>query len=140
MAIKSLYCQPKVCVRVNGKQSKPFDLRQECILSPLRFLIYMNWVDELSQTNECVTIGRCKISFAGFLGICPPTRIKWFCICLWHCWNENQHIQTETLHLSRNPVRSSLQVGGISLKQTEKFRYLRVALTSDGRKDEELDV
>ena len=24
MAIQSLYCQPEVCVRVNGKQSKAF--------------------------------------------------------------------------------------------------------------------
>ena len=35
-AIKSFYCRPEVCVRVNGKQSKPFHvgvgLRQGCVL------------------------------------------------------------------------------------------------------------
>ena len=45
-AIKSFYCSPEVCVRVNGKQSRPFHvgvgLRQECVLSPLLFIVYMN--------------------------------------------------------------------------------------------------
>ena len=48
--------------------------------------------------------------------------------------------KTEVLHLSRNPVQYSLQVGGVLLKQVEKFNYLGVAFTSDGRQDEELDV
>ena len=71
MAIKSLYCQPEVCVRVNGKQSKSFHvgigLRQGCVLSPLLFIIYMNWMYKLSRTDECVTIGRCKISWLLFV-------------------------------------------------------------------------
>ena len=66
MAIKSLYCQPEVCVRVNGKQPKSFHvgvgLRQGCVLSLLLFIIYMNWMDKLRRTDECVTIGRYKIS------------------------------------------------------------------------------
>ena len=33
-----------------------------------------------------------------------------------------------------------MQVGGVSFKQVEKFKYLGVAFTSDGRQDEELDV
>ena len=45
-AIKSFYCRPEVCVRVNGKQSKPFHvvvgLRQAYVLSPLLFIVYMN--------------------------------------------------------------------------------------------------
>ena len=69
MVIKLLYCQPEVCVRVNGKQS-PFyvgvGLRQGCVWSPLFLIIYMkcymNWMDKLSQIDECVKIGRCKIS------------------------------------------------------------------------------
>ena len=66
MAITSLYCQPEVCVCVNGKQSKLFHvavgLRQGCVLSPLLFIIYMNWMDKFSRTDKCVMIGRCKIS------------------------------------------------------------------------------
>jgi len=59
-AIKSLYCQPEVCVRVSGKQLKPFlvgvGLRQGCILSSLLFIIYMNWIDKRSQTYSYATI------------------------------------------------------------------------------------
>ena len=33
-----------------------------------------------------------------------------------------------------------LQVNGATLKQVEKFQYLRVTLASDGRQDEELDT
>ena len=48
--------------------------------------------------------------------------------------------KTEVLHLSRNPDQSVLQVNGATLKQVEKFKYLGVANTSDGRQDEELDT
>ena len=62
---KSLYCQPEVCVRVNGKQSKSLHVgvgvQQGCALTPALFITYMNWMDKLSRTNECITIGRCKI-------------------------------------------------------------------------------
>ena len=47
--------------------------------------------------------------------------------------------KTEVLHLSRNPVQCSLQVGGVSLKLVEKLKYLGVAFMSDGQ-DKELDV
>ena len=60
-AIKSFYCRPEICVRVNIRQSKPFhvsvELRQGCVLSPLLFIVYMNWIDECSQADECATIG-----------------------------------------------------------------------------------
>ena len=48
--------------------------------------------------------------------------------------------KTEVLHLSRNPNPCVLQVNGATLKQVEKFKYLGVAFTSDGRQDEELDT
>ena len=48
--------------------------------------------------------------------------------------------EIEILHLLRNPVQCSLQVGDVSLKQMEKFKYLGVAFTSDGRQNKELDV
>ena len=48
--------------------------------------------------------------------------------------------KTEVLHLSRNPEQCVLQVNGATLKQVEKFKYLEVAFTSDGRQDEELDT
>ena len=58
--IKSFYCQPEVCVQVNDKQSKPFHvgirLWQGRILSPLLFIVYMNWIDKCSQADECAMI------------------------------------------------------------------------------------
>ena len=48
--------------------------------------------------------------------------------------------KTEVLHLSRNPDQYSLQVNGATLMQVEKFKYLVVAFTSDGRLDKKLDT
>ena len=48
--------------------------------------------------------------------------------------------KTEVLRLSRNPDQCPLQVNGATLKQVEKFKYLGVAFTSDGRQGEELDI
>ena len=60
-AIKSFYCRPEVCVRVNGKQSKPLyvgiGLRQGCVLSPLLFIACMNWINKRRQADDCATIG-----------------------------------------------------------------------------------
>ena len=130
---------------VNGKQSKSFrvsvGLRKGCVLSPLLlFIVFMKMMDKLSQTNGCVTIGFCKISrllFAddlvllafsepglqhalnGFAATCGIVSIK------------ISTSKTEVLHLSRNFVQYSLPVGGVSLKQVEKFKYLGIVLASD---------
>ena len=48
--------------------------------------------------------------------------------------------KTEVLHLSRNPDHCVLQVNGATLNQVEKFKFLGVGFTSDGRQDEELDT
>ena len=71
--IKSFYCWPEVCVRVNGKQSKPFQhvgvgLRQRYVLSTLLFIVYMNWINKCCQVEKCATIGSCKISHLLFAG------------------------------------------------------------------------
>ena len=64
-AIKSFYCRPEVCVRVNGKQSKPFHvgvgIRQGCILSLLLSIVYMSWIDQW---------------FTTFNGLWPPSRVS----------------------------------------------------------------
>ena len=153
MAIKSLYFQPEVCVRVNGKQSNSFHvgvgLRQECILSPLFFLIYMYWMNKLSQSDVCVTTGRSKISrllFADDLVLLASSEsglqfaLNGFAAACNIAGMKISTSKNEVLHLSKNPVQCSLQVGGVLLKQVEKFKYLGVAFTSDERQDEELDV
>ena len=48
--------------------------------------------------------------------------------------------KTETMCLSRQPKQCSLQIGGVPLKQSEKFKYLGVSFTSDGRQNSESDI
>ena len=152
-AIKSFYCRLEVCVRVNGKQSKPFHvgvgLRQGCVLSPLLFIVYMNWIDKCSQADECATIGNCKISrllFADDLVLLSSTEsglqraLNSFADACNTAGMKISTAKTEVLHLSRNPDQCVLQANGATLKQVEKFKYLGVAFTSDGRQDEELDT
>ena len=123
-------------------------LRQGCVLSPLLFIVYMNWIDKYSQADECATIGNCKISrllFADDLvlvssTVWPPARIKCFADACHTTGMKISTAKTEVLHLSRNPDQCVLQVNGATLKQVEKFKYLGVAFTSDGRQDKELDT
>ena len=152
-AIKSFYCRPEVCVRVNGKQSEPFHagvgLRQGCVLSPLLFIVYMNWIDKCSQANDCAAIENCKISrllFADDLVLLSSAKsglqraLNSFAGACNTAGINISTAKTEVLHLSRNPDQCVLQVNGATLKQVEKFKYFGVAFTSDGRQDEELDT
>ena len=152
-AITSFYCRPEVCIWVNGKQSKPFHegvgLRQGCVSSPLLFIVYMNWMDKCSQADECATIGNCKISlvlFADDLVLLSSTEsglqraLNSFAYARYTAGMKISPAKTEVLRLSRNPDQSVLQVNGAIRKQIEKFKYLGVAFTSDGRQDEELDT
>ena len=124
-------------------------LGQGCVLSPLLFIVYMNWIDKCSQADECATIGNCKISrllFADDLVLLSSTESGLQCALNSFadaCNTAEMKIstaKTEVLHLSRNPDQCVLQVNGATLKQVEKFKYLGVAFTSDGRQDEELDT
>ena len=108
-------------------------LRQGCVLSPLLFIIYMNRMDKLSRTDECVTIVRYKISrlrFADDLVLLASSEsglqhaLNGFAAASDIAGMKISTSKTEVLYLSRNPVQSFLQVGGVSLKQVEKFKYL----------------
>ena len=48
--------------------------------------------------------------------------------------------KTETMCLSTQPKQYSLQIDGVPLKQSEKFKNLGVSFTSDGRQNSELDI
>ena len=109
----------------------------------------MNWIDKCSQADECATIGNCKISrllFADDLVLLSSTESGLQCALNSFadaCNTAGMKIstaKTEVFHLSRNPDQCVLQVNGATLKQVEKFMYLEVAVTSDGRQDEELDT
>ena len=152
-AVKSFYCQPGVCAEVNGKQSKPFQvgvgLWKGCVLSPLLFIVHMNWIDKCSQADECVTIENCKISrllFADDLVLLSSTEsglqraLNSFADACDTTVIKISTAKIKVLHFSENPHQCVLQVNGATLKQVERFKYLGVAFTSDGRQDEELDA
>ena len=123
--------------------------RQGCVLSPLLFIVYMNWIDKCSQADECATIGNCKISrllFADDLVLLSSTEsglqraLHSFADACNTAGMKISTAKTEVLRLSRNPHQCVLQANGVTLKQVEKFKYLGVAFTSNGRQDEELDT
>ena len=116
-------------------------------MSPLLFIVYLNWIDKCSQTDECVTIGNCKISrlqFADDLVLLCSTEsglqraLKSFADACNAAVMKISTAKTEVIHLSRNPDQCVLQVKGATLKQVEWFKYLGVAFTSDERQDEGL--
>jgi len=47
---------------------------------------------------------------------------------------------TEVLYFPTNPRQCRRQVSGNTLQQVEKFKYLGVVFTSDGRRSEEIDT
>jgi len=47
---------------------------------------------------------------------------------------------TEVLCLLTNPRQCMRQVSGNTLQQVEKFKYLGVVFTSDGRRSKEIDT
>ena len=109
----------------------------------------MNWIDKYSQADECATAGNCKISrllFADDLVLLSSTEpglqraLNSFADACDIAKMKISTAKTEVLHLSRNPGQCILQVNGATLKQVEKFKYLKVAFTSDGRQGEELDT
>ena len=140
-AIKSFYCRPEVCVRVNGKQSKPFHvgvgLRQGCVLSSLLFNVYMNSIGKCSQADECATIGNCKISrllFADDLVLLSSTEsglqraLNSFADACNTAGMKISTAKTEVLHLSRNPDQCVLQVNEATLKQVKNSSILGLHL------------
>ena len=117
--------------------------------SPSLFIIFTNWMDKLSRIDDCVIIGRCKTSpllFADDLVLLASYEsdlqhaLHGFAAAYDIAGIKISTSKTEVLHLSRNPVECSLQVGGVLLKQVEKFKYLGVAFTKNGTQDEELSV
>ena len=144
---KSLHCRPEVCVRVNGKQSKSFQmgvgLRQWCVMSTLLFIVYMNWIDKCSQVDECATIGNRKISrllrwwFGSLLSSTESglqRALNGFADAYGTAGMKISTAKTGVLHLSRNPDQCSLQVNGATLKQVENSRILGLlSRVTDGK-------
>ena len=48
--------------------------------------------------------------------------------------------KTESMCISRHPIRCSFQTNRVTLQQKEKFKYLNVTFSSDGTQDNKLDT
>ena len=129
---------------MNCEQSKSF-ISCGC-WSPVRvsffntlFVIYMNWMDKLIRTDECVTIGRCKTSrllFADNLVLLNSSEsgfqqaLNCFAAVCNFARMKISNSKTELLHLLRIPVQCYIQIGGVSLKHMQKFKYVKIDFTS----------
>ena len=143
----------EVCVRVNSATTKPFrvsvGLRQGCSLSPILFLIYIDRIVKKSESCGGVKIGECTVQrllFADDLVLLDSTQngvqqaLDRFSDACSVAGMKISTTKTETMCLSRQPKQCSLQIDGVPLKQSEKFKYLGVSFTSDGRQSSELDI
>jgi exonuclease III len=151
-AIKSLYNQCGSCVRVNGLKSKTFTvkagLRQGCVLSPLLFTVFMDRISRRSQGSEGISIGDARASnllFADDVAKLATTRTdlqKAIDRFNDECNASGMKIsvsKTQAMTISRIPHESgNLSVSGAPLTEVEKFKYLGVTFTCDGKWDTEL--
>ena len=152
-AIKSLYMHYEACVSVNSTTTKPFGvnvgLRQGCSLSPILFLICMDRIVKKSESCGGVEIGDCTIQrllFAEDLVLLDSTQngiqqaLYRFSNACFVAGMKISTTKTKTMRLSTQPKQCSLQIDGVPLKQSEKFKYLGVSFTSDSRQNSEMDI
>ena len=104
---------------------------------------------QMLPTDECATIGNCKIScllFADDLVLLSSTEsglqlaLNSFADACNTAGTKVSTAKTDVLHLSRIPDQCVSQVNGAILKEVDKFKYLGVAFTSEGKQDKELDT
>ena len=124
-------------------------LRQGCTLSPTLFFIYVDRMVTKSESCGGVKIGECTVQrllFADDLVLLDSTQngfqqaLDRFSDACSVAGMKISTTKTETMCLSRQSKQCSLQVDGVPLKQSGKFKYLDVSFTSDGRQNSELDI
>ena len=139
-SVKSQYMHFVVCVRVNRAATKPFrvsvGLRQGCSLSPILFLIYMERIVQKSESCGGVKISECsaqRLLFADDLVLLDSTQNG----LQQALYRYSDACSVAGMKISTTKTKS---IGGVPLKQSEKFKYLGVSFTSDGRQNSELDI
>ena len=95
-----------------------------------------------SSSTTGVTFGECNVwclLFADDLTLLSSKRsdlqyaFDWFSNTCLDAGMKISMIKTEITCLSRHPVQCSFQTNRVTLKQTEKLKYLGVTFSSDGR-------
>ena len=109
----------------------------------------MDKIDKDSSSNSGVTFGECNVRrllFADDLALLSSNKsdlhyeLNRFSDACLNVGMKISTAKTEIMCLSRHSVQCSFQTNGVTLQQTEKFKYLGVTFSSDGRQDNELDT
>ena len=109
----------------------------------------MDKIDKDSSSSSDVTFGECNVRrllFADDLALLSAKEsdvqyaLDGFSDVSLNAWMKISTAKTEIICLSRHPVQCSFQTNGVTLKQADKFKYLRVTFSSDGRQDKEQDT
>ncbi|KAL0268483.1 UNVERIFIED_CONTAM: hypothetical protein PYX00_010411 [Menopon gallinae] len=112
------------------------------MLSPLLFITYMDWMlrrsrgsgsfryGHLAYADDLVLLGSTQSerqrALDGFDAVCAEAGMR---ISLG---------KSEVMEISRKPGKCDIRLGGVALRQVEKFKYLGVWFTRDGGTDEEI--
>ncbi|KAK3531015.1 hypothetical protein QTP70_007862 [Hemibagrus guttatus] len=150
--VRFLYNRSRSLVRIASCKSDLFPvyvgLQQGCPLSPVLFIVFMDRISRRSQGLEGVRFGDHRISsllFANYVVLLAPSSLDLQHV-LGHfaaeCEAAGMRVSTsksEAMVLDRKKVACTLPVGGEVLPQVEKFKYLGVLFTSEGRMDHEID-
>ena len=152
-AIKLLYKQSEVCIRVNGMKTKPFnvsvELRQGCTLSPLLFIIYIDKIERDSSSSSGITFGECKVwrlMFADHLALLSSNKsdlqyaLDRFSDACLDCGMKISTVKTEIMCMLMHPIECLFETNRVTLQQTEKFKYLGFTFSSDGKQNNDLDT
>ncbi|CAF3333272.1 unnamed protein product [Rotaria sp. Silwood2] len=151
-AIQSLYKNCQSCVRINGSKSDYFQvqvgLRQGCVLSPLLFIVFMDKISRTSTNPTCMEIGNTKVDSLLFAD--DIARLATSEDSLQMALNQFDKVcsdfgmkisekKTELMVISREDKQLNLYLNNNSLNQVNKFKYLGVQFSSDGKQDGEID-
>ena len=109
----------------------------------------MNKINKDSSSCSCDTFGVCNVRgllFSNSIALLSSNKgnfqyaLDRFSDACLDAGMKITTAKTDIMCLSRYPVQCSFQTNGVTLKQTEKFKYLGVTFSSDGRHDSKLDT
>ena len=111
--------------------------------------MYMDKIDKNNSSSSGVTSGECNVwllRLADDLALLSSNKsnlqyaVNRFSDSCLDAGMKISTAETEIMCLLRHPVQCSFQTNEVTFQQTEKFKYLGVTFSRDGRQDNELDT
>ena len=114
-----------------------------CVVSPLLFIVYMNWTNSHNRVDQGVTVRSCWINRLLFVddlvqlassqqGLLHP--LERFSVAC----DQTSTKKTEVSCPSRSSRHHTLQVSSSVRPEVEKFKYLGVVFTRDGKRNKKI--